>query len=137
MRLSGNTVLITGGTSGIGFELARRLMASGNEVIVTGQSQAHLDTAKHQLPGIHAVASDVSDPAAIANLYRDIVGQFPGLNMLVNNAGIMRKIDLQAVDPDLQDVTREVEITLNGAIRMTVQFLPQLERQPRAAIVNV
>jgi uncharacterized oxidoreductase len=137
MKVIGNTILITGGTSGIGFELAMRFVALGNTVIVTGESRSHLDDATRTLPGIHALQSDVSDPAAIAGLYRSMVKEFPNLNMLINNAGIMRKINLQAFGADLQDLTREIEVNLNGAIRMAVQFLPQLKSQPRAAIVNV
>jgi uncharacterized oxidoreductase len=137
MKIVGNTILITGGTSGIGFELATRFLALGNTVIVTGQSRSHLDDAARNLPGVHALQSDVSDPAAIADLCRSTVKEFPGLNMLINNAGIMRKINLQAFGADLHDLTREIEVNLNGAIRMAVQFLPQLKNQHRAAIVNV
>jgi uncharacterized oxidoreductase len=137
MKISDNTILITGGTSGIGLELAAQLLAHGNIVIVTGQSQPHLDEARKKLPGIHAIRSDVSDAAAIASLYQQVVREFPNLNMLINNAGIMRKINLQIYGSDLQDITREVEINLNGSIRMIVQFLPHLKMQKRAAIVNV
>lgn len=137
MQISGNTVLITGGTSGIGFALAARLVALGNTVIVTGQSQSHLDAAREKLPGVHAIKSDVSDAAAIAGLHRKIVEEFPALNALVNNAGIMRKINLQTFGPDLGGLTREIEINLTGAIRMVVAFLPHLKTKDRAAIVNV
>ncbi len=137
MKIVGNTILITGGTSGIGLELATRFLTLGNTVIVTGQSRSHLDDTARSLPGVHALQSDVSDPAAIADLYRSTVKEFRGLNMLINNAGIMRKINLQAFGADLQDLTREIEVNLNAAIRIAVQFLPQLKTQPSAAIVNV
>jgi uncharacterized oxidoreductase len=137
MKISNNTILITGGTSGIGFELAAQLLALGNTVIVTGRSQSNLDAARKKLPGIHTIQSDVSEPAAIVNLHRRVVEEFPSLNLLINNAGIMRKINLQTFGSDLQDITREVEINLNGSIRMTMQFLPHLKMQKRAAIVNV
>jgi uncharacterized oxidoreductase len=137
MNVSGNTILITGGTSGIGFELATQLLALENTVIVTGQSQPHLDFARRTLPGVRAIKSDLGDPAAIANLYQQIADEFPNLNVLINNAGIMRKINLQTFGSNLQDVTREVEINLNGAIRMVVEFLPLLKMQNRAAIVNI
>ena len=137
MRLSGNTILITGGTSGIGLELATQFAALDNAVIVTGRNQSKLDAARNKLPGVHAIQSDASDPAAIAGLYDDVVRRFPNLNMLINNAGIMRKINLHAFSSDLRDLTREIEINLNGPIRMTVQFLPQLKAQETAAIMNV
>jgi uncharacterized oxidoreductase len=94
--LSGNTVLINGGTSGIGLELAKRLVALGNTVIITGRSQGKLDAAKDKLPSVHAIQSDAGDPEAISTLYNRVVRDFPTLNVLVNNAGIMRKINLQA-----------------------------------------
>jgi uncharacterized oxidoreductase len=76
-------------------------------------------------------------PTAIARLYRQIVEEFPSLNVLINNAGIMRKINLRTLGSDFQDITREVEINLNGVIRMVAQFLPHLKAQNKAAIVNV
>jgi uncharacterized oxidoreductase len=118
MKLIGNTILITGGTSGIGFELASRLIALGNTVIVTGRSQSKLDAARQKLSGVHTIKSDVSDPTAIARLYQQIVEEFPDFNILINNAGIMRKINLQTFGSDLQDITGEVEVNLNGVIRM-------------------
>jgi uncharacterized oxidoreductase len=136
MQLSGNTVLITGGTSGIGFELAAQLLARGNRVLITGRDQAKLDAATRALPGLRGYLSDVSDPQQVAALYDKISGEFPTLNVLINNAGIMRKLDLQQPH-DLEDVTREIAINLDGPIRMVQQFLPLLKQQAGAAIVNV
>ncbi len=112
MRLSGNTILITGGTSGIGLELATQFAALDNTVIVTGRNESKLDAVRKNLPGIHAIRSDASDPTAIAGLYDQVVSRFPNLNVLINNAGIMRKINLQAFRSHLRDLTREVEINL-------------------------
>lgn len=139
MRLSGNTILITGGTSGIGFELAAQLLKLGNIVIVTGRDQRKIEEAQRDLPEIHAFQSDVTDPNAISVLCDAVLTKFPGLNMLFNNAGIMRKINLRGNEGigDLQDISREIEINLTGPIRMVKQFLPHLLRQPAAAIVNV
>ena len=136
MKLERKTVLITGGTSGIGLELARQLLARGNTVIVTGRDQDRLATAAQAFKGLHTIRSDVSDPEAIATLHETVLSRFPTLDMLVNNAGIMRNIKLNE-ERSLQDVTPEIEINLTGPIRMVQQFLPHLKAQTGALIVNV
>ncbi len=136
MKMTGNTILITGGTSGIGLELARQLCRN-NTVIITGRDAARLELAKATLGNVHTAQSDVSDANAIAALHEKITHAFPALNILINNAGIMRKINLQDGGTDLADLTREIETNLNGPIRMVKQFLPHLQRQKSAAIVNV
>jgi len=136
MKLNQKTILITGGSSGIGFELARLLLQRGNVVIITGREQQKLDEARRQLPGLHTIQSDVSEPAAIVALYDTVTAQFPALDTLINNAGIMRNLNLN-MQRELLDVTREIEINLNGPIRMIQQFLPHLARRKEALIVNV
>ncbi|MDP9011221.1 MAG: SDR family NAD(P)-dependent oxidoreductase [Pseudomonadota bacterium] len=136
MKLQKRTVLITGGTSGIGLELAKQLQQRGNTVIVTGRDQEKLDTARSALAGVHVFKSDVSDPGAIAALRDAVLNQFPTLDTLVNNAGIMRNLNLNQ-DRDLNDVTREIEINLSGPVRMVQQFLPHLKSRKGALIVNV
>ena len=86
MNLRNRTILITGGTSGIGLELARQLLQRGNTVIVTGRDQEKLEATRRALPGIHAFQSDVSDPVAIKTLHDIVLAQFPALDMLINNA---------------------------------------------------
>lgn len=137
MKLQGNTILITGGSGGIGFELASQLLRRGNTVIVTGRDQGALDAARRRLPGLRALRSDVRDPHAIAALHEHVMKDFPAMNVLINNAGIMRKVNLQTFGADLQGITEEIEINLSGSIRMVMQFLPHLKAQARAAIVNV
>ena len=136
MKLQGKTILITGGTSGIGLELARQLLARGNTVVVTGRDPKRLAAARAELPGLDAIESDVSDPAAIHRLHADVLARFPSLDVLVNNAGIMRNLDVRR-PRELTDVTREIDINLSGPIRMIQQFLPHLRSRPGAAIVNV
>lgn len=136
MKMTGNTILITGGSSGIGRELARRLCLE-NTVIITGRDEEKLKAARIALGTVHAIHSDVSDPNAIAALHERVVREFPSLNILINNAGIMRKINLREGSVDLADVNREVETNLSGPIRMVQQFLPHLEKQHSPAIVNV
>jgi uncharacterized oxidoreductase len=136
MKLHHKTILITGGTSGIGLELARRLLARGNTVIVTGREPAKLAAAQAQLPALHVVQSDVSDAQAIAALHAQVLAQFPALDVLINNAGVMRNLNLNK-PRTLEDVTREIDINLSGPVRMIQQFLPHLHTRPEALIVNV
>ena len=136
MKLEHKTVLITGGTSGIGLELARQLKGRGNTVVVTGRDQDRLASATQTCPGVHAFRSDVSDPQAIAALHEAVLSRFPALDALINNAGIMRNLKLDE-ERGLEDVTREIRVNLNGPVQMVQQFLPHLRTQPNALIVNV
>ncbi len=136
VTLNNRTVLITGGTSGIGFEFARQLLGRGDVVIVTGREQDRLNRAVRSLPGVHTFQSDVGDPRSIAALYDWVSERFPELSVLINNAGVMRNLDLRQTR-GLEDVTREIDINLSGPIRMVQQFLPHLQGRSEALIVNV
>lgn len=137
MNLSGNTILITGGGNGIGFELAKQLHAKGNKILITGRDEAKLKKAEAALPGLKWIRSDASNVADIEALYERVVREFPGVNVLINNAGIMRAINLHEPASSLTDLTREIETNLCGPIRMSQKFLPHLKTKPEAAIVNV
>jgi uncharacterized oxidoreductase len=137
MELSNNTILITGGTSGIGLELAKQLLQLGNTVIVTGRDAGKLEQTKSQFPRIHTFQSDVCDPEAITRLYEQVTKQFPKLNILINNAGIMLRLNLHSPALDVHNITQEIETNLSGPVRMIQQFLPHLKQQPAAAIMNV
>lgn len=136
MKPSGNTILLTGGGTGIGRELAQRWHDAGNIVIVTGRTLASLEETAKGRQNIHAVALDVSDPAAIAAFARDILSRFPALNVLVNNAGIMPLEDV-SVSRDLSQAEACVTTNLLGPIRMTDALITHLRGQSDAAIVNV
>jgi uncharacterized oxidoreductase len=136
MKLRQRTILITGGTSGIGQELARQLLALGNTVIVTGRDPHRLAEARQALPDAHTFQSDANDPSAVAALYKEVVARFPALDTLVNNAGIMRNLKLDQ-ERSLADVTREIDVGLNGPVWMVQQFLPHLRKQKNALIINV
>ncbi len=137
MDISGNTVLITGGAGGIGLLLADRLSALGNRLIVTGRNPEKLREAEARIPGLTAIRSDLSEAESIAALHDEVMRIAPELNILVNNAGSMRKLSLLSSTGDLRDITREVESNLMGPIRMVAEFLPDLECADRPAIVNV
>ena len=136
MKLEGRTILITGGTSGIGLELARRLIGRGNTVIITGRDKQKLDDARSALPGVHALQSDVSNSREIEALLQLVTGAFPACDTIINNAGVMRNLDMN--EPrSLTDVTRELDINLNGPVQIVQAFLPHLKSRPNALIVNV
>jgi uncharacterized oxidoreductase len=137
MKIDSNTILITGGTAGIGFELANQLIKLGNNVIITGRDQVKLDLAKEKLPNVHIFQCDVSDPVAISALFEKVTSQFPNLNFLINNAGIARKLNFHTNEFDLEDIRHEIDINFSGSIWMVKQFLPHLKTKKSAAILNV
>ncbi|WP_374409003.1 SDR family oxidoreductase [Pelagerythrobacter sp.] len=136
MKASGNTILVTGGGSGIGRELARRWHALGNTVIVAGRSADTLDETADGHENIHAMTFDVSDPQDIARFAKELTARFPALNVLVNNAGIMRFEDVTA-KRDLADAEATIVTNLLGPIRLTDALIDHLTAQEGAAIVNV
>lgn len=137
MDLKNSTVLITGGTSGIGLELVKQLTEQGAKVIVTGRKVEALTEVKKHFPHIYTFQSDVSNPEDIRQLYQDVTHQFPELNVVINNAGEMRLIDMRDASNNLENITREIDINLSGTIHMAYQFLPHLLTKKSAALVNV
>ena len=137
MNLTGNTILITGGGSGIGRGLAESLHALGNQVIVAGRRQHALDETTAANPGMKSLPLDIENPEAIREFAAKAVVEFPSLNGLINNAGIMRVEKLLAQQPNLADAEGIVATNLLGPIRLTAALLPHLQKQSRAAILNV
>jgi short-subunit dehydrogenase involved in D-alanine esterification of teichoic acids len=136
MKMTGNTILITGGTSGIGLGLALRLHEAGNKVIVAGRRKELLDRITSEHPGIEALVLDVADPASIARAAESVATSHPQLNVLVNNAGIMLPENL--LDPASLPIAEDhVTVNLLGTIRMTYAFLPLLEDKKDAVVMNV
>lgn len=137
MNLKNSTILITGGTSGIGLEFVTQLTEIGATIIVTGRKQDALDETKKNFPNVHTFKSDVSNPQDIKDLYDTITTLFPELNLIINNAGMMRLIDLQDQSLDLENINLEIATNLTGTIQMVHQFLPHLLKQKSSGIVNV
>jgi uncharacterized oxidoreductase len=136
MKPSGNTILITGGGSGIGAALAQRFHDAGNTVIVAGRRQDALDQAIAGRANMHALTLDVESPEGIADFTARLLAAHPGVNVLVNNAGIMRFEDV-AHKRDLADAEATITTNLLGPIRLIDALIDHLTGQPDPAIVNV
>lgn len=136
MQVSGNTILITGGGSGIGRALAHRLHDLGNRIIVAGRDVRPLQGTADGRNGVSALQLDVDDPAAIARFAEEAIAAHPEINVLINNAGIMRYEDASA-RRDLTDAEAIIVTDLLGPIRLIDAFVDHLAARPNAAIVNV
>lgn len=136
MRPTGRTILITGGSAGIGLAFARHFLELGNEVIVTGRRQAALDAVKARHPQLHTIQSDSADPAQIAALAARVKSDFPKLDVLMNNAGVGMAKNLSAPASDLAGLMAEMEINVGGVIRTTSALMDVLTAN-RGTVINV
>jgi uncharacterized oxidoreductase len=137
MNITGNTILISGGGSGIGRALAEALHARGNQVIVAGRREGVLRETAAANPGMAWATLDVEDAAALAAFGAQVVKDHPGLNAVILNAGIMKAEDLKAEPFDLATVEATIATNLLGPIRLTAALLPHLRAQPKATVITV
>lgn len=137
MNLSNNTILITGGATGIGFELAKQFIQRGNTVIVCGRRMDKLNEAKRLLPQLIIQQVDLADIEQRRSLFQFCITEYPKLNVLINNAGIQREIDFRKGEQEYLDGNNETIINIEAVFHLTALFTPHLMQQPNAAIINV
>ncbi len=138
MKLTNNTILITGGATGIGLTLAKELAQLGNQVIISGRRLEKLESVKKANTGIDFIQADVSDEKSIQNLVSTVVEKYPSINMLINNAGYMQIFDIakdgiNTLDKQVQEINTNVA----GPIRLGQLLLPHLLKKQNAIILNV
>jgi uncharacterized oxidoreductase len=135
VQITGNTILITGGGSGIGRGLAEAFHSLGNQVIIAGRRQQMLDETIAANPGMKSAVLDIESPDAIRSFAAQLATDYPQLNAVIHNAGIMRPEDLQSCE--VSDAESIITTNLLGPIRLTAALLPQLLAQPKAVIMTV
>ncbi len=137
MNATDNTILITGGGSGIGRGLAEAFHQAGNQVIITGRRQSVLDETVQAYPGMKAMLLDMDKPDEIQRVVAQIKSEIPKLNVLINNAGIMKPENLTAGMQDLPTAEANISTNLLGPLRLTMSLLPMMLAQPRATVVTL
>jgi uncharacterized oxidoreductase len=136
MNLSGNTIFITGGTSGIGRALAEAFHHRGNKVIVAGRRKALLDEVARANPGIDTIALDINDPEQIKAVAQTVIERHPTLNVIINNAGVMPFDNAASGALDDEQAVQLLTTNLLGPVRVSAAFVEHLKRQPDAYIIN-
>lgn len=137
MKTTGNTVLVTGGGSGIGLALTEALVRRGNRVVICGRRRDRLRAAQARMPDVEFRVCDISRPRSRRGLVDWILCNFRQLNVLVNNAGIQRPVDFMKGPRDLPLADDEIATNLEAPIHLTAELLPHLRRRKQAAVVNV
>jgi uncharacterized oxidoreductase len=136
MRMTGNTILITGGTSGIGRALAEQFHKRGNQVIIAGRRKRLLDEITDAHPGMRGMQVDVGNANALESFAADVTAEFPELNVLFNNAGISRVESVMGEQGDIRTSRDIVRTNILGTLQLTAALLPVLEHQPSATIIT-
>ncbi len=137
MKTTDNTLLITGGGTGIGRGLAEAFHALGNQVIISGRTRKSLDETTAASPGMKSLTVDMTDAASIRDFAARLIGEFPALNAVIHNAGIMRPESVLDQPVDVPDAAAIVATNLLGPIRLTAALLPVLQKQPHATVMTV
>jgi uncharacterized oxidoreductase len=137
MNLQGNTILVTGGASGIGLALAKRFAQAGSQVIVCGRRQEQLDRARRECPELHTLSADISTEVGREKLVQQVMKEFPSLNVLINNAGIQNRPPPMHQPQEWLQSKLEIATNLEAPIHLSMLFLPHLLKATHPAIINV
>ncbi|MEZ7792788.1 SDR family oxidoreductase [Niallia circulans] len=139
MKLSNNTILITGGNAGIGLAFAERFIDAGNTVVVCGRREEALQQAKEKYPSLITYVSDLSVEAERVKLFEWVTAHYPEVNVLVNNAGIQQRFNVLKADAknDWSYFNKEITINMEAAIQISMLFAPYFSEKENAAIINV
>jgi uncharacterized oxidoreductase len=137
MKTTGNTILITGGGSGIGRGLAEAFHKLGNKVVIAGRRKQVLDDTVTANPGMASAILNIEDAASIRSFAQKLTADFPALNVVINNAGIMRSENFLAQSAEVADAEATITTNLLGPIRLTAALLPHFLKQPHATIMTV
>jgi uncharacterized oxidoreductase len=137
MKTTGNTILITGGGSGIGQGLAEAFHRLGNQVVISGRDRKKLDRVTSANRGMCSFVVDMVSPDSIRSFAAQLTAEFPALNAVIHNAGIMKGEDILNQKEPLSDMEATIATNLTGPIRLTAALLPLLRKQPRATLMTV
>ena len=137
MLVTGHTVLITGGSRGIGFAMAKALTGLGNKVVITGKNEDNLHKAKQLLPKVDTLVCDLSSPLAIIELVARVRIEYPELNMLINNAGVQYNYSFKENESFTERVDKEIQVNLNAPVQLCARLLPLISRNSSASVVNI
>jgi uncharacterized oxidoreductase len=137
MKLNGNTILITGGGSGIGLALAKRFAKAGSQVVICGRREEQLELAKKETPALHAVVGDISTESGRETLFKQVSQEFPELNVLINNAGIQNRPPPLIEQQDWRKHSLEIATNLEAPIHLSMLFLPHLLKKKDPSLINV
>ncbi len=137
MQAHGNTILLTGGTSGIGLELLRQFYSEGNKLIVVSSNPENLNKLHTEFPKVSTVVCDLANPKSLRRLLEHCLNTYPEINMLINNAGIQYNYQWLEEDDGFHRISREIRVNLTSPLHLIYGLLPQLAKKEEAAIVNV
>jgi len=137
MNLQNNTILITGGGSGIGLSLALSLLKQHNTVIICGRNTDKLNKVLKRHPSLHVITCDITDKQARQDMLEHVKNKFPSLNILINNAGIQHNYEFNNIKSHTNLIDEEISINLSSQIKLIDMFVPLLSLQKESSIVNI